>query len=120
MAARHLWCSLPAALMVLGCAGCLVSHRSREETSGRYVGRATFAQIEPGSSKQDWVLATLGEPTSKCALDDGSTLWSWRYSKERKSSGAVFLVLGTSSSSETENATFVQFRDGVVVKAWQD
>lgn len=110
--------ALIAATLPLG--GCLVSGSSKETMSGTYVGPSTFAEIEPGTTTEKWVLAALGEPTSKSTLDDGSSLWKWAFRKDRSSSSAVFLVFGGSSRKETEGATFVQIRDGIVVKAWQD
>lgn len=100
--------------------GCLVSGSSKETMSGTYIGPATFEQIEPGRTTEKWVRAALGEPTSKADLDDGSSLWKWTYRRDRASRGAVFLLFGSSSRRESSGATFVQLKDGVVVKAWQD
>ena len=100
--------------------GCLISGSSQETMSGEFVGQSTFAEIEPGTTTEKWVLGALGEPSSKSCLDDGSSLWKWAYKRDRSSSSAVFLVFGGSSRRETEGATFVQFKDGIVTKAWQD
>ncbi len=100
--------------------GCLISGSSHETMSGQFVGQSTFAEIEPGRTTDKWVLGALGEPSSKSCLDDGSSLWKWVYKRDRSSNSSVFLVFGGSSRRETEGATFVQFRDGVVTKAWQD
>ncbi len=100
--------------------GCLVSGSSKESMTGRYVGPATFEQIEPGVTTDKWVLGALGEPTTKADLDDGASLWKWSYKRDRSSSSSVFLLFGGSSRKESEGATFVQIRDGIVVKAWQE
>lgn len=100
--------------------GCLVSGSSKETMTGTYVGPSTFSEIEPGVTTEKWVIAALGEPTSKSTLDDGTSLWKWSYRKDKSSSSAVFLVFGGSSRKEVEGATFVQLKDGIVVKAWQD
>ncbi len=104
----------------LGLGGCLVSGSSRETMSGQYVGPSTFEQIQPGRTTESWVAGALGEPTSKTCLDDGSSLWKWSFRRSKSSNSAVFLVFGGSSRKETEGATYVQIKDGVVVKAWQD
>lgn len=115
-------------LLVIACAigaagvmqGCLVSSSSRTEFSGRHIARSTFEQIEEGKTRKDFVLATLGEPTSKRALDDGTELWKWNYRRSKSSRGSVLLLLAANNTTESEGATYVQFRDDVVVSAWQD
>ena len=57
--------------------GCLVNSSSRTEYSGRHISAETIKQIEPGKSKADFVLAVLGDPTSKNKLDDGAEVWKW-------------------------------------------
>lgn len=100
--------------------GCLVSGRSSTKVSGEYIGPATFNEIEPGVTSVNWINAVMGEPTSKACLDDGSEIWKWSYYRKHSSSGGVFLLVGGSSKEETTGATFVQIKDGVVVKAWRD
>jgi hypothetical protein len=100
--------------------GCLISGSSDTKMSGAYVGPSTFGEIEPGVTTVDWVCAVMGEPTSKATLDDGSQIWKWAYTRKHSSAGGVFLLVGGSSKSEEQGATFVQMKDGVVVKAWRD
>lgn len=108
---------VPVALLL---PGCLINSSSRTEYSGRYLSPAAVSQIEPGETKRDFVLATIGEPTTKTTLDDGSEIWKWEYRKTRSSSGSVFLLLNSDSQTRSEGATFVVFRDGVVEKVWQE
>lgn len=117
-AASILAASLVASLAVLP--GCLISGSSDTKISGQYVGPATFNEIEPGVTTVDWVRGVLGEPTTKTSLADGSEIWKWSYTRKRSSAGGVFLLIGSSSAEETVGATFVQIKDGVVVKAWRD
>lgn len=100
--------------------GCLVRSSSRTEYSGRYIGAETVRQIEPGKSKEDFVLAVLGAPSSKTQVADGSEVWKWDYRKRHSSRGKVFLLVSADDSSETQGATYVVMRDGVVEKVWQD
>jgi len=100
--------------------GCLVSGHSNTQTSGAYVGPSTFSQVEPGTTRIDWVLATFGNPSSTTTLDDGSEIWKWEYTKTKSGRGSVFVLYSGSDSSTSQSAAFVQVRDGVVVKAWRD
>ena len=100
--------------------GCLVNSSSRTEYSGRYISADTVKQIEPGKSKSDFVVAVLGDPSSKNKLDDGSEVWKWEYQKKHSSSGQVFLLVNSNDHTESQGATYVVMRDGVVERVWQD
>ena len=100
--------------------GCLINSSNSTSISGRYIGPQTLAQVEPGKSRQDFVVATLGTPTTKTVLEDGSEVWKYEYRKRTQSSGKVFLLLDSDSFTEKDGAVYVIFRDGVVEKTWRD
>lgn len=128
MSSRNSWISRAASVGMIAVlaggmsvmSGCLVSSSSHTRFSGSYVGPATYEQIKVGETKKEWVLAVMGTPTSTVALEDGTEVWKWAYEKKRRSSGGVFLLAGGSSSTETVGATYVEMKDGIVQKAWQD
>ena len=105
---------------VLLSSGCLIHSHSRTEYSGKYIGSATFDRIEEGKSTSEFVLATLGEPTRRSPLSDGTEVWKWEYRRTQESSGSVFLLYGGSGHSENEGAAFVTVKDGVVARKWRD
>jgi outer membrane protein assembly factor BamE (lipoprotein component of BamABCDE complex) len=114
---------LSAALLVLAALalpGCLINSSSRTEYSGRYVGVETYNQIEPGVTREDFVLATFGEPTSKTDLQDGSSIWKWSYQKTKSGHGTVFLILNANEHTESQGAAYVIIKDGLVTKKWRD
>jgi len=123
---RNIPCHQSAVLPWLACttvfllcnAGCLVSSNTTSRRSGNYVSDATFAQIEPGKTTSAWVRETMGPPTSISNVGD-MQIWRYTYSERKDSNGAVFLVFGGHSETETEHTAFVQMKDGVVVKAWR-
>jgi hypothetical protein len=100
-------------------AGCLISSSSRTQTSGHYISPSTMNQVEKGA-RQDFVIATLGEPSKKIPMDDGSELWKWEWRQVRESEGALFLVFSGENSTEKNGAAYVLMRDGVVEKAWRE
>jgi outer membrane protein assembly factor BamE (lipoprotein component of BamABCDE complex) len=114
VAAAIVACSLPVL------SGCLINTHSQTEFSGRYIGAETMAQIEPGKTKEDFIVATLGTPTSKTTLGDGSQVWKYEYRKRTSGSGSVFLLLNSSNSTDKEGAVYVLLKEGVVQKAWRD
>ncbi|HUB26143.1 MAG TPA: hypothetical protein VL992_12000 [Tepidisphaeraceae bacterium] len=99
-------------------AGCLVSGSSHTTYSGTNVAPGTFDQIKAGSTTIGWVHATLGEPTTK-TQDGDDEVWKYTYTEHTDSSGAVFLIFGGSSSTETVKTVFIEFKDGVVINKWQ-
>ncbi len=103
--------------LALPVAGCLVSARSRTEVTGNPVSETTLSQIEPGA-KPDFVLALLGDPTSKTPLEDGSSRWKWAYREEKTSGGGIFLILSSTRKSERSGTVFVLFEDGAGHKSW--
>lgn len=99
--------------------GCLISSHSNEDFSGKYVSRQTFGEVVPGETTETWILGTLGEPTSKTTLEDGSQLWKYAYTKTKSSRGSLLFVFGGSSRSSTGGSAYVQIKNGIVVKHWR-
>jgi len=101
--------------------GCLAGGRSKTQLTGDFVGSRTLSQIEPGETDKAWVLAVLGEPTSRTHIEaTGTEVWKWRYRKVEKSSGHVFLLVRGADRDETVVTTFVEFDGDVVKRAWRD
>jgi outer membrane protein assembly factor BamE (lipoprotein component of BamABCDE complex) len=114
---------IAAFVSVLGAAavlpGCLIGSSSRTQVTGRYVGPETLAQIQPGKSAE-YVSELLGEPSQKSSLEDGTEIWKWNYTESRNSSGSVIFIFASNSKTETQRTTYVELKNGVVVKAWRD
>ncbi len=97
--------------------GCLIGSHSRTELVGRHVPAATLAQIQPGCTKE-FVLALAGEPTVRTTVDPRTELWKWSGVERVDSRGHVIFLISSENRTETERTTFVEFRDGVVTRAW--
>jgi outer membrane protein assembly factor BamE (lipoprotein component of BamABCDE complex) len=119
MKTRSLRPSTLLCLLALLAGGCLVMSNSEERRTGKYVSQATFEQIKPGATTSAWVLATLGEPTTKTKAS-GSEVWKWEYTETKESGGAIFLIFGGRSTKESNGAAYVELKDGVVANAWRD
>src|SRR5262245_54098892 len=99
--------------------GCVIGSSSHTDVSGNYIGADTISQIQPGKD-QAYVLALCGDPSDKTVLNNGTEIWKWRYSEHKKSSGSVIFLLSAESNTDNVKTTFVEFKDGIVVKAWRD
>jgi outer membrane protein assembly factor BamE (lipoprotein component of BamABCDE complex) len=111
--------ALTAALLASTLSSCIISSKGHTSHSGQFVSNETFEQIEVGRP-QDYVLAILGEPTTKNPLEDEVEIWKWRYTESRSSSGHIIFLLNASNSKDRQYNTFVEFEDGLVSKAWRD
>jgi outer membrane protein assembly factor BamE (lipoprotein component of BamABCDE complex) len=111
---------LPAALcLCIGSSSCLIGTSSRTENTGKYVSQNTLAQIQPGKDKA-YVLALIGEPTTKSTIDGNTEIWKWCYTEQKNSSGHVIFLVSSDKRIQTEHTTFVEFYGSSVVKAWTD
>ena len=99
--------------------GCLIGSSSHTDSSGHLIGADTLAQIQPGKDTA-YVLALIGDPTDKTLLDGGTEIWKWRYTERKNSSGSVIFLLSAENKTESTKITYVEFKDGIVVKAWRD
>lgn len=97
--------------------GCLIGSHSRTENVGRYVSQTTLSQIQPGKSKE-YVLALIGEPTTRTTVDEHTELWKWSCVERKDSGGHVIFLISADNRTEIERTTFVELHDGVVVRAW--
>lgn len=112
--------SLAAALAALGLlSACIVNVDSHSERSGRYVSSATLQQVEPGRT-QSYVLALLGEPSTRTKVEGGTEIWKWTYSETKRREGQLIFVFSGDETERIEGATYVEFQDGLVRKTWQD
>lgn len=109
-----------AALACAPLAGCLVSGSSDQQISGSMVSKDVFSQVEPGKTTAKWVQAAFGEPDTRETLDDGTEVWRWAYTQHKQSGGSVLFLVHSSNKSVTKGSTVVEFKDGIVTKAWQD
>ena len=51
----------------------------------------------------------------------GTTIWTYSYTQATTKSGAVFLLFGSSKTTQTEGAVYVEFdSDDLVVKTWSE
>ena len=100
-------------------AGCLVGGSSEFKREGNYVSDQTFNNIEPGKTGKAWILATLGEPSTKKEIEPGHELWKYCYKEKKEGDGYVLFIFGGSDKSETNGSVFVEFRDDVVSKSWR-
>lgn len=103
--------------LLLASSSCLFGSTTSVEYTGRHVSAAAMQEIDVGSSQEE-VLEVFGEPSSR-RTDGEEEVWVWRYARQTKKAGSVFLILGTSSRTTHHGTVNVRFREGKVTRLWR-
>jgi hypothetical protein len=113
---------LTLAVCIFCLTGCLITSSKQVKETGTPVSSNTLRQVEPGVTTTDWLLATLGPPTSRNPVDDRANTEILAYSHEvvRTSRGKVFLLFSGSSNTVDSQRTFFEVTDGVVTRFWTE
>ncbi len=126
MTTRTILRQVTVALMALtGAAalgGCLVMSKNQVSETGTRISEGTLAQVEPGHTSTDWLLAAIGEPTARTPVGEDGMTEIWRYDHVRRedSSGAVFLIFGGTTRRSESRRVFFEVTDGRVQRTWQE
>jgi outer membrane protein assembly factor BamE (lipoprotein component of BamABCDE complex) len=108
-----------ASLLVLGLAGCIATNSSNTNIAGKAVSADVFDQIQPGKTK-DFVVGLLGEPSKKITEDNGSEVWRWNCIETKITERTFIILFVAVDRTNTTQTTAVEFKDGVVTKAWRE
>lgn len=112
----------PAVILIVcvHMAGCLVTSRSNTSESGAQVSQVTLSQIRPGETTEAWVLATAGEPTSRRAVDERTSILRYDHVTTTSSGGTVFLLFAGGSTKKESSSVIFEVTDGVVQRYWTE
>lgn len=96
--------------------GCM----SSGSESGIRIGDATLEQFEAGTTRETWVRAILGEPTSEGRVADEPDVHVLRYATQQSEQvGMLASLFGKSDEWRVSTIYFV-IQDGVVERFWAD
>ncbi|MBL9147876.1 MAG: hypothetical protein JNM94_04210 [Phycisphaerae bacterium] len=90
--------------------------------SGTYVSEQLFDYIKIGVTRDDWILAVLGEPDARSTLSDGNELWRWKYQPVSQQ-GPILTMWQTGGKDEPnvkQSITIIEFHNGMVAAKWRD
>lgn len=103
-----------------GASGCIIAVSNRATRSGTVVPQSIRDQIVPGETTKDWVIETLGTPTSAYERSDGTEVLKYKSSRMVKARVAILLLLAVSDTEEEECVVTFEIRDGIVQQfEWQ-
>jgi hypothetical protein len=102
---------------LLALAGCRMGPPPQ---SGICIGPETLKQFDAGKTREAWVRAVLGEPTSVSTVADDPAVTVLRYSTmQQEDQGLIDSVLGTPGEQAVGTVYFI-VRDGIVERFWSD
>jgi hypothetical protein len=107
-------------LLGLACASLAACRSAPPPQSGICIGPETLKQFDAGKTREAWVRAVLGEPTSVATVADDPAVTVLRYSTMQQSDKSLIdSVLGTPGESAVGTIYFI-VRDGIVERFWAD
>ncbi len=112
--------SVAAASVIAAASGCLVISGSSSHETGVRVSQHTLAQIDPGTTTESWILATLGEPTERTKVDgrENVEILIYRHRRHESSGSAVFLIFAGGKEHTTKSTAYFEITDGIVTRHW--
>ena len=106
---------------ILPLAGCMVySSDVSYGEKGKPVSDRTLDQIECGHTTQEWVLATLGEPSRRSTTEKGTEVLEYRYSRKKDNNFVLLPILIVNDEGESVQSLFFEIDDGVVKDYWKE
>ncbi|MHC4989386.1 MAG: hypothetical protein ACYTGC_00255 [Planctomycetota bacterium] len=122
MIPRHVLAGVALSVFLVGSGGCLVMSGKSSDEWGVRITDATLTNVVPGETTEAWLLATLGEPTERQAVEgqEGTQILKYRYSRNRSEGALVFLIFAGGSSQRESVTTFFEVVDGVVTRHWTE
>lgn len=119
---QQLFRNIVIASMFFVASGCLLTTSNSVKESGVEIGESTLAQIEVGKTTEPWLLATLGEPSSraKVAGEQDVAIFGYNHQVVKASKGKLFLLFSGKSEKVEKADTYFEITDGVVTKYWRE
>lgn len=109
------------AVLGLVLSGCI---SSRSDVSygakGPVVGGETLRQIKAGVTTKEWLLGTLGEPTSETQTPEGTEILKYVYTKKVDSDLDVFIFLDFDDKREERTVLYFEITNGIVSRYWKE
>ena len=117
---RTLICAT-ALLGILPLGGCLIySHDTHYREKGKPVSDRTLDQIECGATTEDWVRATLGDPSQQSTTAEGTEVLEYRYAKKKDNQFLLLPFVIVNDNGEEKQTLYFEITNGVVTNFWEE
>ena len=108
-------------ILGLALSGC-ISGRSDVSygPKGPVVGDETLRQVKIGRTSKEWVLGTLGAPTSATATPEGTEILKYVYTKNVDADFSFCIFFDFDDKREERTVFYFEIADGIVSKFWKE
>jgi len=103
---------------VAAASGCLIVRGSSVDEAGTKISSPTLSQIQTGETTEAWLVATVGEPTRRSAVNEHISILRYDHTVTMQKGGAVFLLFAGGDQTEQTTSTIFEVTDGVVTRYW--
>ena len=105
-------------LVLTGC----ISGRSNVQhgPKGPVVGQETIRQIKVGETSKEWVLGTLGTPSSEVATPEGTEILKYEYTKDIDSKFEFCIFFEFDDKRQERTVYYFEITNGIVTKFWKE
>ena len=98
--------------------GCLVTVDSDSRQLQSVWNETEVTRLQIGTSDNEWVRTTFGDPISKLNYADGSEIWKYRNRSEKDTEVGVFLIFSVDVEEERTETLSIEFTEGLVTNYW--
>jgi regulatory protein YycH of two-component signal transduction system YycFG len=98
--------------------GCLVTVDSDSRQLQSVWNETDVTRLQIGTSDNEWVRTTFGDPISKLNYADGSEIWKYRNRSEKDTEVGVFLIFSVDVEEERTETLSIEFTEGLVTNYW--
>lgn len=113
---------LGATAFVMAASGCLVVSGNSTYETGTAITQSTLQRIEVGQTTEQWILATLGQPSDRIKIEGQPDMQILKYQHTiHESSGGTVLFLFAGHEDKTrKSVVFIEITDGIVSDYWTE
>ncbi|HAJ75245.1 MAG TPA: hypothetical protein DCM64_02205 [Gammaproteobacteria bacterium] len=104
--------------MCVSLTGCLVTVDSDSRSLQTVWNEGDVSRLQLGTSTQEWVRTSFGDPITKLSYADGSEIWKYRNRSEKDAEVGLFLIFSVDVEEERTETLSIEFADGVVTNYW--
>ena len=109
-------------VFVFSVSGCLVVTSNSSYEKGVKVTPATLQRIEVGQTTEQWVIATLGEPSERNVVEGQPNveIFKYQHTTHESSGGTVLFLFAGHESNANKSVVYIEITDGVVSDYWTE
>ena len=108
-------------LACMGLAGCMTADKKITPIGLGPAPQSSLKQVHVGKTTEQWVLTTLGKPSSEDQADGGRKILKYEYGQNvenRLDFGLLFVHLR--DNKDARKTVYFEVADGVVTKYWTE